>query len=129
MALGVVSGIYQARSTGEGLQMQTSLLANAVSMQAMQVVEVENDLSAGQKWLRSKKNKNNNSYEEIHNDYSMLRGAPQISQYYRAYKTRDTALALGCLAIHARKRVANLFGIEDVRFNTEKIFHKKNYLK
>ena len=114
-------------STGKGLLLQTSLLANAISMQAMQVVEVENDLSGAQKWLKSNNN-NNDSYEEIHNEYSNLRGAPQIAQYYRAYKTRDTALALGCLAIHARKRVANLFGIEDVRFNTEKNFHKKNYL-
>ena len=124
LALGVVSGIYQARSTGKGLLLQTSLLANAISMQAMQVVEVENDLSGAQKWLKSNNN-NNDSYEEIHNEYSNLRGAPQIAQYYRAYKTRDTALALGCLAIHARKRVANLFGIEDVRFNTEKIFSQE----
>tara|TARA_B100000959_G_C14972593_1_gene620330 strand:+ start:356 stop:1633 length:1278 start_codon:yes stop_codon:yes gene_type:complete len=124
LALGVVSGIYQARSTGKGLLLQTSLLANAISMQAMQVVEVENDLSGAQKWLKSNNN-NNDSYEEIHNEYSNLRGAPQIAQYYRAYKTRDTALALGCLAIHARKRVANLFGIEDVRFNTEKNFSQE----
>lgn len=124
LALGVVSGIYQARSTGKGLLLQTSLLANAISMQAMQVVEVENDLSGAQKWLKSNNN-NNDSYEEIHNEYSNLRGAPQIAQYYRAYKTRDTALALGCLAIHARKRVANLFGIEDVRFNTEKKFSQE----
>ena len=128
LALGVVSGIYQARSTGKGLLLQTSLLANAISMQAMQVVEVENDLSGAQKWLKSNNN-NNDSYEEIHNEYSNLRGAPQIAQYYRAYKTRDTALALGCLAIHARKRVANLFGIEDVRFNTEKKFSQEELFK
>ena len=128
LALGVVSGIYQARATGKGLLLQTSLLANAISMQAMQVVEVENDLSGAQKWLKSNNN-NNDSYEEIHNEYSNLRGAPQIAQYYRAYKTRDTALALGCLAIHARKRVANLFGIEDVRFNTEKKFSQEELFK
>ena len=128
LALGVVSGIYQARSTGKGLLLQTSLLANAISMQAMQVVEVENDLSGAQKWLKSNNN-NNDSYEEIHNENSNLRGAPQIAQYYRAYKTRDTALALGCLAIHARKRVANLFGIEDVRFNTEKKFSQEELFK
>ena len=40
------------------------------SMQAMQVVEVENDLSGAQKWLKSN-NKNNDSYEEIHNEYSI----------------------------------------------------------
>ena len=54
MALGVVSGVLQARATGKGLLMQTSLLAQALSMQAMQVTRVENDLSPAQKWINEK---------------------------------------------------------------------------
>ena len=50
MALGVVSGVLQARSTGKGVLLQTSLLAQALSMQAMQVVRVDKDLSAAQNY-------------------------------------------------------------------------------
>ena len=60
---------------------------------------------------------NNIAYEDIQEDYSVQGGAPQIAQYYRAYKTKMEALALGCLAMHARKRIASLFNLEDVRFN------------
>ena len=112
MALGVVSGVLQARATGKGLLMQTSLLAQALSMQAMQVTRVENDLSPAQKWIDEKKDSmfdNNIAYEDIQEDYSVQGGAPQIAQYYRAYKTKNGALALGCLAMHARKRIASLF--------------------
>jgi len=120
MALWVVSGVLQARATGKGLLMQTSLLAQALSMQAMQVTRVENDLSPAQKWINEKKDSmfdNNIAYEDIQEDYSVQGGAPQIAQYYRAYKTKNGALALGCLAMHARKRIASLFNLEDVRFN------------
>ncbi|HBF23614.1 MAG TPA: hypothetical protein DDW23_07360 [Planctomycetes bacterium] len=55
MALGVVSGVHQARITGKGVLMQTSLLAQALSMQAMQVAEIEKDLSPGQKWIKAKR--------------------------------------------------------------------------
>tara|TARA_B110000438_G_scaffold267029_1_gene281526 strand:- start:733 stop:2019 length:1287 start_codon:yes stop_codon:yes gene_type:complete len=125
MALGVVSGVLQARATGKGLLLQTSLLAQALSMQAMQIVEVEDALSPGQKWVKFEKEKlfqNKTPFEEIQNNYSSQGGAPQIAQYYRAYKTKDGALALGCLAMHARKNISNLFEIEDVRFDLTRKF-------
>ncbi|NCG34402.1 MAG: hypothetical protein GWO78_00145 [Dehalococcoidales bacterium] len=125
MALGVVSGVLQARATGKGLLLQTSLLAQALSMQAMQIVEVEDALSPGQKWVKSEKDKlfqNKVPFEEIQNNYSSQGGAPQIAQYYRSYKTKDGALALGCLAMHARKKISNLFEIEDVRFDLTRKF-------
>ena len=133
MALGVVSGVLQARATGKGLLMQTSLLAQALSMQAMQVTRVENDLSPAQKWINEKKDSmfdKNIAYEDIQEDYSVQGGAPQIAQYYRAYKTKNGALALGCLAMHARKRIASLFNLEDVRFNFLRINSlQKSFLK
>lgn len=132
MALGVVSGVLQARSTGKGVLLQTSLLAQALSMQAMQVVNVDNDLSPSQKWINDKKEdlfQKGVPYEDIQEDYSIQGGAPQIAQYYRAYKTKNGALALGCLAMHARKRIASLFNLEDARFDQQKKFSPKEMLK
>ncbi|MBA46468.1 MAG: hypothetical protein CL893_00090 [Dehalococcoidia bacterium] len=132
MALGVVSGVLQARSTGKGVLLQTSLLAQALSMQAMQVVNVEKDLSPSQKWINDKKEdlfQKGIPYEDIQEDYSIQGGAPQIAQYYRAYKTKNGALALGCLAMHARKRIASLFNLEDARFDQQKKFSPKEMLK
>tara|TARA_Y100000768_G_scaffold82789_2_gene59016 strand:+ start:3926 stop:5209 length:1284 start_codon:yes stop_codon:yes gene_type:complete len=132
MALGVVSGVLQARSTGKGVLLQTSLLAQALSMQAMQVVNVEKDLSPSQKWINDKKEdlfQKGVPYEDIQEDYSIQGGAPQIAQYYRAYKTKNGALALGCLAMHARKRIASLFNLEDARFDQQKKFSPKEMLK
>ena len=132
MALGVVSGVLQARSTGKGVLLQTSLLAQALSMQAMQVVRVDKDLSAAQNWTGNKKEALFDSsidYEDIQKEYSIQGGAPQIAQYYRAYKTKNGALALGCLAMHARKRIASLFELEDVRFDQQKTFSPEALLK
>ena len=132
MALGVVSGVLQARSTGKGVLLQTSLLAQALSMQAMQVVNVEKDLSPSQKWINDKKEdlfQKGVPYEDIQEDYSIQGGAPQIAQYYRAYKTKNGALALGCLAMHARKRIASLFNLDDARFDQQKKFSPKEMLK
>mgnify|MGYP000532441349 CR=1 FL=1 len=132
MALGVVSGILQAKSTGKGVLLQTSLLAQALSMQAMQVMKAEKDLSPAQKWINEKKEdlfEKKVPYDEIQEDYSIQGGAPQIAQYYRAYKTKNGALALGCLAMHARKRIASLFNLEDVRFDQQKKFSPEEMLK
>ncbi len=132
MALGVVSGILQAKSTGKGVLLQTSLLAQALSMQAMQVMKADKDLSPAQKWINEKKEdlfEKKVPYEEIQEDYSIQGGAPQIAQYYRAYKTKNGALALGCLAMHARKRIASLFNLEDVRFDQQKKFSPEEMLK
>ncbi len=132
MALGVVSGVLQARKTGKGVLLQTSLLAQALSMQAMQVANIDQDLSPAQKWINNKKEKlfeESVPYEDIQNEYSIQGGAPQIAQYYRAYKTKDSALALGCLAMHARKRISSLFEIEDVRFDTDKVFSSDELLE
>ena len=132
MALGAVSGVHQARLTGQGVLLQTSLLAQALSMQAMQVAEIENDLSPAQKWLETKKDnmiKNETPFEDIQEDYISQAGAPQIAQYYRAYKTKNGALALGCLAMHARKRISSLFDLEDVRFDLSKKFSEQELLK
>jgi len=132
MALGVVSGVLQAKTTGKGVLLQTSLLAQALSMQAMQVVNVDKDLSPSQNWINNKKEflfDNNVDYENIQNEYSVQGGAPQIAQYYRAYKTKNGALALGCLAMHARKRVASLFELVDVRFDEHKSFSAEELLK
>ncbi|MBC78918.1 MAG: hypothetical protein CL745_04880 [Chloroflexi bacterium] len=132
MALGVVSGILQAKSTGKGVLLQTSLLAQALSMQAMQVMKAEKDLSPAQKWINEKKEdlfEKKVPYEDIQEDYSIQGGAPQIAQYYRAYKTKNGALALGCLAMHARKRIASLFNLEDVRFDQQKKFSPEEMLK
>lgn len=131
MALGVVSGVLQARSTGKGLLLQTSLLAQALSMQAMQLVEVEDALSKGQKWVKFEKDKlfeNKVPFEEIQKKYS-TQEAPPIAQYYRAYKTKNGALALGCLAIHARKKISNLFKIEDIRFDISRKFSSEELFK
>jgi len=132
MALGVVSGILQAKSTGKGVLLQTSLLAQALSMQAMQVMKADKDLSPAQKWINEKKEdlfEKKVPYDEIQEDYSIQGGAPQIAQYYRAYKTKNGALALGCLAMHARKRIASLFNLEDVRFDQQKKFSPEEMLK
>jgi len=132
MALGVVSGILQAKSTGKGVLLQTSLLAQALSMQAMQVLNADKDLSPAQKWINDKKEdlfEKKVPYEDIQEDYSTQGGAPQIAQYYRAYKTKNGALALGCLAMHARKKIASLFNLEDVRFDQKKSFSPKQMLK
>lgn len=117
-ANGILAGIIGRGKTGKGQLVSTSLLANAVAMQALRVVDVEGIPAPAKTWYQTTYPEllsKGASYEEIQESYQQT-VRPQIYRcYYRAYKTLNGGLALGTLAVHARARLLDVFGLEDPR--------------
>jgi len=117
-ANGILAGIIGRGKTGKGQLVSTSLLANAIAMQSLRIADVEGLPAPAKNWFdqtRPRLIKQGASYEEIQDSYQMTVRPLIYRCYYRAYKTLDGGLALGTLAVHARARLLDVFGLKDPR--------------
>ncbi len=117
-ANGILAGIVARGRTGKGQLVSTSLLANAVAMQALRVVDIEGLPSPARNWYENTYSDllvKGATYEEVQESYQAAVRPVLYHCYYRAYKTLDGGLTLGTLAVHARARLLDLFGLEDPR--------------
>lgn len=115
----VMAGLLERARTGKGQKATTSLLANAVAMQCMRLVRINEIPSPTQKWfdeelpgLRAK----GATYPELQEEYQSKVRPLEYYCYYRAYRTKDGGLALGTLAVHARLRLLDALDLKDPRF-------------
>ncbi len=115
----VMAGLLERARTGKGQKASTSLLANAIAMQCMRVVRINEIPSPSQTWfdeelpgLRAR----GATYPELQEEYQSKVRPLEYYCYYRAYRTKDGGLALGTLAIHARLRLLDALGLKDPRF-------------
>ena len=117
-ASGVMAGIISKGKTGSGQLVSTSLLGNAIAMQTLRIVDVKDKPAPARIWYENVYPtlvENGADYRQIQESYQQTVRPSAYHCYYRAYKTSDGGLALGTLAIHARIRLLNLFGLEDPR--------------
>lgn len=117
-ASGVLAGIIGRGKTGKGQLVTTSLLANAIGMQTLRITGIEGIPAPARKWYDNvypELTSQGASYEEIQDSYQHTLRPLIYRCYYRAYRTLDGGLALGTLAVHARKRLLDLFGLDDPR--------------
>ncbi len=117
-ANGILAGIIGRGKTGKGQLVSTSLLGNAIAMQSLRIADIEGVPAPAKKWyddVYPELTRNGASYEEVQKSYQQAVRPLIYRCYYRAYKTRDGGLTLGTLAVHARKRLLDLFGLEDPR--------------
>ena len=56
---------------------------------------------------------NGASFRDLQDGYVENAVAAAYRAYYRAYKTKDSAIALGALAVPTRARLLELFGLDD----------------
>ena len=117
-ANGILAGIIGRSKTGKGQLVSTSLLSNAIAMQSLRVADVEGIPAPAKTWFETTRLElieKGASYEEIQESYQMAVRPLIYRCYYRSYKTLDGGLALGTLAVHARARLLDVFGLEDPR--------------
>lgn len=117
-ANGILAGIIGRGKTGKGQLVTTSLLANAIAMQTLRIADIEGIPAPARKWyddVYPELTRQGASYEEIQDSYQRAVRPLIYRCYYRAYKTLDGGLTLGTLAVHARKRLLDLFGLDDPR--------------
>jgi len=117
-ANGILAGIVGRSKTGKGQLVSTSLLANAIAMQTLRVADVEGIPAPAKTWFENERPKlieQGASYEQIQDSYQSTVRPAIYHCYYRAYKTLDGGITLGTLAVHARARLLDVFGLEDPR--------------
>ncbi len=114
----VMAGLIGRARTGRGQKVSTSLLVNALNMQCMRVNTVDEMPSPAQKWFRERLPElrgDGATYEQIQSEYQQVVRARIYRTYYRGYRTKDGGLALGTLAVPARKRLIEYLGVSDPR--------------
>jgi formyl-CoA transferase len=55
-------------------------------------------------------------YEELQGLYQSSRVQPPGNVYYRVYQTRDGFISVGCMSDRLRKRLLDVLGLRDIRF-------------
>ncbi len=117
-ANGILAGIIGRGRTGRGQLVTTSLLGNAIAMQTLFISDIEGAPSPARTWYNDVYpglTGRGASFEEVHDSYQQQLRPLIYRCYYRAYRTLDGGLTLGTLAVHARKRLLDVFGLQDPR--------------
>jgi formyl-CoA transferase len=116
IALGVVSGLFHKARTGEGQLIETSLMANALTLQGTSFMSlpVADALSRGAflEELRQAR-ESGTSYAEVITKRRLIQQAANPGNiYYRNYLTADGAIAVGNLSAALRQKMRDALGIE-----------------
>jgi crotonobetainyl-CoA:carnitine CoA-transferase CaiB-like acyl-CoA transferase len=114
----VMAGLLERGRTGKGQKASTSLLANALAMQTMRLVRINEIPSPVQKWYDNERPAlivDGADYTRLQSDYQRLLRPLEYRCYYRAFRTKDGGMALGTLALHARLRLLDFLGLKDPR--------------
>jgi formyl-CoA transferase len=119
MAYGITAALLARERTGKGQKVEAALLASALAVQTSAFTSID-VLDAG--WLPQfledlqAARDRGASFDEI---AQMRLGAMPVQAvgniYYRTYKTRDSYLAVGCLSLSLRRKMAAALQIDDPR--------------
>ena len=122
MAWAICAALYARERSGAGQKVDASLLATALGMQGSRFLRVEGDDEAAQRELLERLEAlqaNEVSYEELQEQYLAYHAPSPGNIYYRTYRTRDGAIAVGCLSDPLRKKLLDVLGLEDIRFDPD----------
>ena len=124
-AWSVCAALYQRERSGKGQKIETNLLASALAAQSTRFMEVERvDTEPRAEFYESLEvmKEAGVPYADIHAFYREhfdSRRGRSFSIYYRTYQAADGSLAVGCLSDPLRKRLIDLVGLHDVRFEPD----------
>lgn len=112
LALGISAALYHRAQTGQGQMIETSLLINALHIQGQSMSLPAADAMTRGRLLADLETREADGvdYAQFVRDHERI---PQI--YYRAYATKDGAIAIGALSASLRAKVRAAFGVEHNR--------------
>jgi crotonobetainyl-CoA:carnitine CoA-transferase CaiB-like acyl-CoA transferase len=110
LACGVCAALYHRERTGEGQLVETSLLASSLALQSYTVME-NPAADARRNEVREKRRarqREGASFREL----VEMRRPPAGGMFYRAYLTKDGAIAIGALSASLRAKVRAALDID-----------------
>lgn len=119
MAYGITAALLAREKTGRGQKVESSLLASALAVQTSGFTYIDAVDDAWQpEFLAAlhEARQRGATWEEM----AQMRLAALPVQavgnvYYRTYKTKDSYLAVGCLSLGLRRKMAEVLAIDDPR--------------
>ena len=103
---GVCAALYYRQRTGKGQKIETSLLANALTLQAGPLTRIDSAPSKTQAWAEEDLpllREAGVPFGELEGLYQERRVVKAFQLYYRTYQTADWVVAVGCLSDPLRK--------------------------
>ena len=120
MAWAICAALYARERSGAGQKIDASLLATALGMQGSRFLRVEGDDEAAQGELLERLSTlqaREVPYEQVQGQYLAYHAPSPGNIYYRTYQTQDGAIAVGCLSDPLRKKLLEVLGLQDIRFD------------
>ena len=115
----VCAGLYARERTGLGQKVESTMLGSTLTHLAMRFLQVE----AIDKPIREQTLEDlavfraaSASYQDILTYYQDSHAPLPGNIYYRVYATQDGAVAIGCLSDPLRRRLLDVLGLTDIRF-------------
>ena len=122
IAWGITAALYHREKTGKGQKIEASLLSTALAIQTirfMQVDAVDSEQRAEFLHDLERVQAEGKPFEEMQKVQQAFRPRPSGNIYYSTFKTKDGLITIGCLSDPPRKRMAEILGLDDIRWDEE----------
>ncbi|MCH7699156.1 MAG: CoA transferase [Chloroflexi bacterium] len=118
MAWSVSAALFHRERSGKGQKIETTLLGSALTIQTSGFQLIE---SADLEWKQAVLDRlkqaraDGEDYDKQKEARLAIRPLRAVAMYYRAYRTKDHYVVIGCLSVALRQKLCDAMGFEDTR--------------